>query len=134
MLRRKSIVGSSTKKRLIHPYLMVWKDTRKTIGGDGILAIGTKPPNPSYETLSREFFSIGGPKKKGYLGCKYVSEGFGLKRLLLYLSRVVRVSFDSWPPTYSRSTLRTQSQSYVHRSIPMYARCLAKAYSPLFLA
>ena len=47
MPRRNPIVGSSTKKRLIHPNLMIWEDTRKTIGGDGILEIGTKPPNPS---------------------------------------------------------------------------------------
>jgi len=47
MLRRNLIDGNCMKKRLIHPYLMVWKDTRKTTGGDGILEIRTKPPNPS---------------------------------------------------------------------------------------
>ena len=37
------------KKRLIHPNLMVWEDTRKTIGDDGILEIKTKPSNPSQD-------------------------------------------------------------------------------------
>ena len=47
MASRDPIVGNSTKNRFIHPYLMVWKDTRKTIGGDGILEIRTEPSNPS---------------------------------------------------------------------------------------
>ena len=47
MLSRDPIVGSSMKKRLISPYLMVWKDTRKTIRGDRVLEIRTKPPNLS---------------------------------------------------------------------------------------
>ena len=47
MPKRNLIVGSSMKKRLIHPNLMIWEDTRKTIGGDGILEIEIKPPNPS---------------------------------------------------------------------------------------
>ena len=46
-MRRNPIVGSSTKKRFIHPNLMVWEDIRKTIGDNGILEIETKPPNPS---------------------------------------------------------------------------------------
>ena len=55
MLSREPIVGSSMKKRLIHPYLIVWKDTRKTIRSDGILEIRTKPPNPSQDIEWRVF-------------------------------------------------------------------------------
>ena len=51
MAPNSSIVGHNStpleRKRLIHPYLMVWKDTRKIIGGDRVLAIRTKHPNPS---------------------------------------------------------------------------------------
>ena len=58
MPRRNPIVGSCTKKRLIHPNLMVGEDARKTIGSDGILEIRTKLPN-----LSGEFSAIRGPQK-----------------------------------------------------------------------
>ena len=47
MLRRNPKIGSNMMKRLIHPNFMVWEDTRKTIRGDGILEIRTKPPYPS---------------------------------------------------------------------------------------
>ena len=55
MLSRDPIVGSSTKKRLIHPYLMVWKDTRKTIGSNGVIEFKIKPPNPSQDIKWRVF-------------------------------------------------------------------------------
>ena len=126
------IIGNSKKKRLIYPNLIVWKDTRKAIGGDGILEIQTKPPNPSQDIECRVFCHWGS-SKQGSLGWKYVGKGFGLKWPLWYLIRAVRVSFDS-QPTYARSTLCTQSQSCVRRPIPMYARCLVEAHSPLFWA
>ena len=63
MPRRNPIVGSSIKKRLIHLDLMVGKDTRKTIGSNGILE-----SSPSLliqaETSKREFFGIRGPQKR----------------------------------------------------------------------
>ena len=63
MLKRNLIIDNSTKKRLIHPNIMVWEDTRKTIGDDGILEIKTKPPNPSQDIKWRVFYTIGGPQK-----------------------------------------------------------------------
>ena len=63
MLSRGPIVDSSTKKRPIQPYLMVWKDTSKTIGGDGILEIRTKPPNPSRDIEWRVFLPLRDLKK-----------------------------------------------------------------------
>ena len=55
MQRRNPIVGSNTKKRLIHPNLMVWEDTRKTVGSDGILEIRTKTSNPGGDIKRRVF-------------------------------------------------------------------------------
>ena len=63
MLRRNLIVGSSTKKRLIHPNLMVGKYTRKTIGSDGILEIRLSLLI-QVETSRGEFSTIGGPQKR----------------------------------------------------------------------
>jgi len=56
MPSRDLIVGSSTKKRIILLYLIVWKDTRKTIRDDGILEIRTAPPNPSRDIEWRVFY------------------------------------------------------------------------------
>ena len=67
MPRRNLIVGSNTKKRLVHSNLMIWDDIRKTIRGDGILEIGTKPPNPSRDIKWRVFCHWG-TFKKGSLG------------------------------------------------------------------
>ena len=55
MLRRNPIVSSNMKKCLIFPNLMVGEDTRKTIGGDGVLEIKTKPPNPNRDIKRRVF-------------------------------------------------------------------------------
>ena len=63
MLKRNLIIDNNTKKRLIHPNLMVWEDTRKTIGDDGILEIKTKPPNLSQDIKWRVFYTIGVPQK-----------------------------------------------------------------------
>jgi len=54
MSMRNPIVGSSTKKRLIHPNLMVWEDTRKTIGDNGIPQ-NREPPNTSRDIKWRVF-------------------------------------------------------------------------------
>ena len=90
MLRMNPIVGSSTKKRLIHPNLMVREDARKAIRSIESLKSG-----PSFliqvETSRGEFSAIERPQKKCSLSWKYVSEGFGLKRLILYLSKSARV-------------------------------------------
>ena len=60
MPRRNPIVGSNTKKRLIHLDLMIGKDTRKTIGSNGILE--SRPILLIQAETSRgEFFAIGGP-------------------------------------------------------------------------
>ena len=132
MLRRNPTVGSSTNKRLIHPNLIVKEDARKAIGSNRILEIRTNSPNPSRDIKWRVFCHWG-TSKKGSLDWKYVGEGFGLKQLLLYLSRAFRVSSDS-QPTYARSTLHTQSQSCVCRLISTYAQRLVKAHVPLFWA
>ena len=63
MPSRDQIVGNITKKRLIHLYLMAWKDIRKTIGGDGILEIKTKPHNPSRDIEWRVFYNWGTSEK-----------------------------------------------------------------------
>ena len=55
MSRRNPIVGSSTKKRLIHPNLMVREDARMAIGSNRILEIRTKLPNPSGDIKRRVF-------------------------------------------------------------------------------
>jgi len=56
MLIRDLIIGSNMKKRLIHPNLMVWKDKRKAIEGNGIIEIQTKPTNPSQDIEWRVFY------------------------------------------------------------------------------
>ena len=68
MPRRNPIVGSSTKKRLIHPNLMVGEDARKTIGSNGILEIGTKLPNPSGDIKRRVFCHWETSKKCPWVG------------------------------------------------------------------
>ena len=90
MLRWNPIVSSSTKKRLILPNLMVRKDASKAIRSNIILEIGTKLPHPSGHIEGRAFYHWG-TSKKCYLSWKYVGEGFGPKRLLLYLSKLARV-------------------------------------------
>ena len=55
MLRRNPIVGSSMKKRLIHPKLMVREDVRKAIGSKKMLKIGTKLLDPSGDIKRRVF-------------------------------------------------------------------------------
>ena len=118
------IVSSITKKRLIHPYLKVRKDTRKTIGGDGILEIKTKPPNPSRDIKLRVFCYWGSSENM-------LVKVLGPKQLLLYLIRAARVSSNS-RPTYARSALHTRSQNCVRGPIPMYSQCLVETHSPLF--
>ena len=56
MPRRNLIVGSSMKKRLIHPKLTVREDARKAIGSNRILEIGTKLPNSSGDIKRRVFY------------------------------------------------------------------------------
>ena len=56
MPRRNLIVGSSTKRRFIHPDLMIGKDARKAIGSNRILEIETKLPNPSGDIKRRVFY------------------------------------------------------------------------------
>ena len=90
MLRRNPIIGSSMKKRLIHPNLMVKEDARRAIGSKRILEIGTKLPNPSGDIKGRAFYHWG-TSKKCSLSWKYVGDGFGPKRLLLYLNKLARV-------------------------------------------
>ena len=90
MPRRNPIVSSNTKKRLIHPNLMVRKDVRKAIESNKTLEIGTKLPNPSGDIEGRAFCHLG-TSKKCSLSWKYVGEGFGPKQLLLYLSKSVRI-------------------------------------------
>ena len=80
MPRRNPIVGNSTKKRLIYPNLMVREDARKAIGKS----------RPSGDIKRRVFYHWE-TSKKCSLGWKYVDKGFGLKRLLLYLSKSARV-------------------------------------------
>ena len=83
---------------------MIGKDARKTIGSNGILEIKTKSPNPSWDIKWRVFCHWK-TSKKCSLGWKYVDEGFGLKRLLLYLSKSVRVFLIHSP--------LTQGQPYI---------------------
>ena len=75
MPRRNPIVGNSTKKRLIHPNLMVREDARKAIRRNRILEIGTKLPNPSGD-IKRRIFYHWQTSKKWSLGWKYIGEGF----------------------------------------------------------
>ena len=56
MPRRNPIGGNNTKKRLIHPNLMVRENARKAIGSNIILEIGTKLPNPSGDIKRRVFY------------------------------------------------------------------------------
>jgi len=65
---------------------MIGKSARKTIRSNGILEIRTKLPNPSGD-IKRRVFCHRRTSKKFSLGWKYVGEGFGLKQLLLYLSK-----------------------------------------------
>ena len=83
------------------------------------------------ETSSAEFSAIGGPQKSAIWVENMLVRVLGSKWLLLYLISAVRVSFDLWL-AYIRSTLRTWSQSYVHKPIPTYAQRLAEDHSPLF--
>ena len=124
MSSRDPIVGSNTKKRPIHPYLKIWKDTRKTIEGDGIPEIRTKPSNSSRDIELRVFCFWGTSENT-------LVEVLGPKQLLLYLIRAARVSFDS-QPMYTRSTLHTRSQNCIRRPIPTYAQRLVETHSPLF--
>jgi len=55
MPKRNQIIGSSMKKRFIHPNLMIGKNARKTIESNGILEIETKLPNPSRDIKRRVF-------------------------------------------------------------------------------
>ena len=71
MLKRNPIVGRNTKKRLIHPNLMLGEDTRKAVGGDGVLEIRTKPPNPNGD-IKRRISCHWETSKKDSLGQKYV--------------------------------------------------------------
>jgi len=75
---KRNLIVSSTKRRLIHPNLMVGEDARKTVGSDGILEIRTRLPNPSGD-IKRRIFYHWGTSKKCSLGWKYVGEGFRLK-------------------------------------------------------
>ena len=115
MSRRNPIIGSNTKKRLIHCDLMVWEDTRKTIDGDGILEIGTKPPSPSWDIKWRVFYHWG-TLKKGSLCWKYVVKGFKLKRLLLSLSKFVRIFLICGPRTYGQLCIRKVKATYASPS------------------
>ena len=63
MPKRNPIVGSSMKKRLIHPNLMVWEDTRKAVGGNRIFKIRTKPLDPSGDIKRRVFCHWGTSKR-----------------------------------------------------------------------
>ena len=94
---------------------MVWEDTRKTIRGNGILEIGTKPPNPSRNIKWRVFYHWG-TSKKGSLHWNYVGEGFRLKQLLLYLSKSIRVFFFFWLICGSR----TQGQPCIRKVKVVY--------------
>ena len=55
MPKRNPIVGSSTKKRLILPNLMVKEDARKAIRSNRNLEIRTKLPNASGDIKMRVF-------------------------------------------------------------------------------
>ena len=65
MSRRNPIVGSSTKKRLIHPNLMVREDARKAIGSKKILETRTKLPI-QVETSRGEISAIRRPQKRAF--------------------------------------------------------------------
>ena len=112
MLRRNPIVGSSTKKRLIHPNLMVREDARMAIGSNRILEIRTKLPNPSGD-IKRKVFYHWETTKKFSLGWKYINEGFGLKWLLLYLSKPARVFLIRSPLTQNQPCVRKFKVAYV---------------------
>ena len=55
MPRRNLIVSNSTKKKLIHPNLMVKEDARKATKSNRILEIKTKLPNPSGDIEGEAF-------------------------------------------------------------------------------
>ena len=67
MPRRNPIVGSSMKKRLIHPNLMVREDARKAIRSNKILEIRTELPNPSGD-IKRRVFCYWTTLKKFFMG------------------------------------------------------------------
>ena len=83
------------------------------------------------ETLSAEFSAIEGPQKSALWVENMLVRVLGSKWLLLYLISAVRVSSDLWL-AYIRSTLRTWSQSYVHKPIPTYAQTWQKLILPCF--
>ena len=119
MPRRNLIIGSSVKKRLIHPNLMVREDARKAIGSNRILEIWTKLPNPSGDIKRRVFYHWE-TSKKCSLGWKYVDKGFRLKRLLLYLSKTTRVFLIRGP--------RMQNQPYVRKVKAAYASSFPRTH------
>ena len=98
MPRRNPIVGSSTKKRLIHPNFMVREDARNAIGSNKILEIRIKLSNPS-GGIKRRVVYHWETSKECLLGWKYVGERFGLKLILLYLSKLARVFLIYGPRT-----------------------------------
>ena len=55
MPRRNLIVSNSTKKKLIHPNLMVKEDARKAKGRNRILKIEIKLPIPSGDIEGKAF-------------------------------------------------------------------------------
>ena len=55
MPRRNLIVSNSTKKKLIHPNLMVKEDARKATKSNRILEIKTKLPNTSGDIEGKAF-------------------------------------------------------------------------------
>ena len=119
MPRRNPIVGSSMKKRFIHPNLMVREDARNAIGSNRILEIGTKLPNPSRD-IKRRVFCHWETSKKCSLGWKYVGGGFGLKRLLLYLSKSARFFLIRSPRTQDQPCVRKVKAAYVGSFLHMH--------------
>ena len=112
MSRRNPIVGSSTKKRLIHPNLMVREDARKAIGSKKILETRTKLPI-QVETSRGEISAIRRPQKSVLWVGNTLVRFFGLKRLLLYLSKSAKVFLIHGP--------RMQNQSYICKVKATYA-------------
>ena len=100
MPRKNPIISSNTKNRLIHPNLMVRKDARKAIVSNKTLEIGTKLPNPSGD-IKRRVYCNWETLKKCSLGWKYIGEGFGPKRLILYLSKLAMVFLIRGPRAQS---------------------------------
>ena len=130
MPRRNPIVGNSTKKRLIHPNLMVREDARKAIRRNRILEIGTKLPNPSGD-FKRRVFCHWETLKKCSLGWKYVEEVFGLKWLLLYLSKSARVFLIRSPCTQNQPCVCKVKAAYAG-SFPCMHSTWQKPMFPCF--